>query len=205
MKDISIILRQCPTGTKLFSRSIGNCTLDSVQEDKIIVRNSYDQFQFDKFGCRQGNKDCDLFLRWAIDWNKVYMPKRGELIKVGYDIFVASGKVVDDFPEYLCGVNTITRAVYTIPDTDTNLWHGTPITDEEKFLEVVRGSGFKWCPDTLCLKALFKTFDKVLVRNYGEWIAGFFDKYSNPSFKIIADDTLYSECIPFNKELYDCV
>ena len=40
--DLSLILKDCPKGTKLYCTFLGDVTFQCIEEDRIIIKNDYD-------------------------------------------------------------------------------------------------------------------------------------------------------------------
>lgn len=69
--DLCLILKDCPKDTKLYCTFLGNVIFQYIEEDRIIIKNSYDSWSLLKDGAFNPEGECVLFpSREQRDWSK---------------------------------------------------------------------------------------------------------------------------------------
>ena len=69
--DLCLILKDCPKDTKLYCTFLGDVIFQYIEEDRIIIKNSYDSWSLLKDGAFNPEGECVLFpSREQRDWSK---------------------------------------------------------------------------------------------------------------------------------------
>ena len=73
--DLCLILKDCPKDTKLYCTFLGDVIFQYIEEDRIIIKNSYDSWSLLKDGAFNPEGECVLFpSREQRDWSKFKVP-----------------------------------------------------------------------------------------------------------------------------------
>lgn len=212
MTNIAEILKSCPTGMKLYSPMLGECTLCEIDNnDKcypIIVetfindKTAYMQFTKEGLyinGC--SDSECLLFpSKDQRDWSNFRIPTKAMDIMMFRDksaVFIVkepSNGPVKTIVEYskIFGLrfNTYIHIDYIPASEDM----------KEKLFKVINENGYKWDGKNLVKKKhQFKPFDKVLVRDdiNEEWRVSFYSHETNDDYPYATASGFYIYCIPF--------
>ena len=219
--NIAEILRDMPTGTKLYSPLFGKCSLNEVRtsdwETYPIIINSADTLVgFTKNGHYvNGFEDAEYLLFPSAkmrDWDKFF--KRGDIVynphSQMYAVFECWAN--DDYTEFNTTINYYKDHTFgkeEVCDTDCFV----KANDEQKTLFIAAAEkhyGGKYNPKTLQVepvkvaepKCPFEPFQEVLVRdsNAGIWKAAHFSHYDGENeYPYFTTASAYKQCVP-----YDC-
>ena len=73
--NLSLILKDCPKGTKLYCTFLGDVTFQCIEKDRIIIKNGYDSCSLLKDGTFSSEGECVIFpSREQRDWRKFKVP-----------------------------------------------------------------------------------------------------------------------------------
>lgn len=219
--NIAEILRDMPTGIKLYSPLFGKCEYISVVGDKrpINIRtNNTNDMQYEalteygRYFYGYEEAECSLFPSAGMrDWNKFF--KRGDVVVNEYTglITVFDGWANDDYTEFNTAINH-----YRISDAwgkgdicCTSLFRRA--TDEERAEFIAAAEkhyGGKYNPETLQVepvkvaepKCSFEPFQKVLVRDFCDekWKADYFSHYIGEyEYPYFTTASAYNQCVPY--------
>lgn len=201
------ILKDCPKGTKLYSRFLGSVEFCQITTDnyiEVIGSNGY-YVGFKPNGTYQHseeNAEIDLFpSKNQRDWNKWQRPF------VDGDIIFRK-QVIEGFKFHNIGIykslnnpkatNNMTLYCQLNADNDlykaehdvayANAWRLATEKEKQKLFKALEDNGYKWNPKTKTLEKLKKEkFDlktlkpfesKVLVSTFGKWVPAIFGHYN---------------------------
>lgn len=210
------ILKDCPKGTKFYSRFLGSVefckiTLDNYIE--VIGRNGY-YIGFKPNGIYQHseeNAEIDLFpSKDQRDWSKWHRPfKDGDIVATNDGKYIAIIKN-NGGKYYVCCHPNVNYF-----NIDRSGWFDRLATleEKEKLFAYIKENGYKWNPETKNLEKLKKEkfdpktlqpFDKVLVRDFSnqKWTACLFSHIDNDAYHQFKTSTAlgWYHCIPFNED-----
>jgi hypothetical protein len=214
--NIAEILKDCPKGMKLYSPLFGEVKLYQSKVDIISVFSKDDDGEdvFDTFTENglfySGYSQAESLLSPSSemrDWTKFF--KRGDIVikNGGGMAAVFDGWANDTYTEFnttvnlYCDNNTGEEEVCT-----TLLFRKATEEERNQFIEKVeRILKGKYNPDTLQVEPIkpecpFKSFDKVLVRNYkdAKWNVNFFSYYEDGAeYKYHCLISSYRYCIHY--------
>ena len=214
--DLTEILKDCPKGTKFYSRFLGSVefckiTLDNYIE--VIGKNGY-YINFKPNGIYQyseENAEIDLFpSKDQRDWSKWHRP------------FV-DGDIVTDIEGAVIMYQGITTCGYCgsfasldhrnqfIPHYKSYLGYIRLATEEkQKLFKAIQENGYKWNPETKTLEELkfdpktLQPFDMVLVRDGdgSPWGISWFSHLKESGFLgfSCANQAPWRQCVPYSDD-----
>ena len=215
--NIAEILKDCPRGMKLYSPLFGRVELlsvDDVCDFSITVRTveRKEKACFTKEGCyhsHYSDAECLLLPSSEMrDWTKFF--KRGDVVWSKDNMYaIFEGWVNDDYTKFN---STICFYVFDASFDEE------VVCDTDCFVKAKEGEraafianaekhyNGKYNPDTLQVEpikptCLFKTFDKVLIRDSERqiWIANYFSLYNEEDkyYPYVCMGGSYRYCIPY--------
>lgn len=209
--NIAKILKDCPKGTKLYSPLCGECKLDTVTCESILVESTtFKTLHFNEDGTYyEGYDDAECLLfpsKENRDWSTFQRPFKAGDKDNGYK-WNEETKTLEKLVELKFKVgdkikSIISSSLYTVVDIKDKTYcikndvekHPYPLSlisfSQENLYELVA--------DKFDISIL-KPFDKVLVRNDKScvWRCGLYSHYSVYPFHYICTDTGYKQCIPY--------
>lgn len=224
--DLTEILKECPKGTKLYSRCLGSVefckiTLDNYIE--VIGKNGYYMW-FNPNGTYQHSEESaeiDLFpSKDQRDWLKWHRPiVDGDIVTCVGDkekqIFIVKNSISNNNAYCYVGCSTCNNKLFS-----EGFWlYNRLATEEEKqiLFSKFKKRGYKWNDTTKTLEKLKKEkFDpktlkpfesKVLVSTLGKWVPAIFGHCNKEHALpiIVVGGNVYTKCIPYegNEHLID--
>lgn len=220
--NIAEILRDMPTGIKLYSPLFGKCEYISVVGDKrpINIRtNNTNDMQYEalteygRYFDGYEDAECSLFPSARMrNWNKFF--KRGDIVynphSQMYAVFECWAN--DDYTEFNTTINYYKDHTFGKEEVcDTECF--VKANDEQETLFIAAAeeySGGRYSPETLYIepikvaepKCSFEPFQKVLVRDFCDekWKADYFSHYIGEyEYPYFTTASAYKQCVP-----YDC-
>lgn len=210
--DLTEILKDCPKGTKLYSRCLGSVEFSKITLDnyiKVIGKNGcYIKFKPNGiYEHSEENAEIDLFpSKDQRDWSKWQRP------------FVDGDIVATNDGKYIAIIKNNGGKYYACCHPNVNYFHidrsgcfDRLATEEEKatLFQAIKDNGYKWNPETKTLEKLkfdlkiLQPFDKVLVRQYdvSTWCVDFYSYYDKVNgYAVCTGDVHYDYCIPYNED-----
>lgn len=217
------ILKDCPKGTKFYSRFLGSVefckiTLDNYIE--VIGKNGY-YIGFKPNGTYQHSEESaeiDLFpSKDQRDWSKWHKPfKDGDIVYGNNNCctYISIYKSDRENNSYNYHASLTLYGGFKINNyaDKINLRIATE-EEKQKLFDAIKANGYKWNPETKTLEKLKKEkfdpktlrpFDKVLVRDFSnqKWTACLFSHIDNDAYHQFKTSTAlgWYHCIPFNED-----
>lgn len=177
--DLVELLKECPKGTKFYSRSIGTVTFNCIKSDRVCIKNHKGietaYTKSGKFYYAEEDAEIDLFpSKDQRDWSKWQRPfVEGDVVMYGDDQFAI-------FKEYIKHPETEGLIRYYLyydaknDDYDANdgqAYVQRLATEEEKaeLFQAIKDNGYKWDPETKTLEKViepkFKVGDNIRAKN----------------------------------------
>lgn len=170
------ILKDCPSGTKLYSLTLGEVKLYKIEDDEdypIVIKTMTDlQFRLTQDG-RYSNifdGECILFpSKDQRDWSKFVPPckfKDGDIVATssGLHVFILKKEEIGGKGYCYIGYDLEYNEFF-----QTGLWYFSRLATEEekqKFFDALKLNGYKWNAETKTLEKLiqpkFKVGDKIV-------------------------------------------
>ena len=226
--NLAEILKDCPTGTKLYSTIFGEVTLDKIKEESkhpiifITTGGNNSDVTADGRYYDQWDGECTLFpSKEQRDWSK-FKPtcefKDGDIVatNTGNWIGITTGGRVHSFiPTYCVFGNNREVKLYFGRKEEWGFDRLATEEEKQRLFDAIKERGYKWNAETKTLKKLVKPkfdpktlnpFDKVLVRDFAgtEWSCDLFSYIENiksqeESF-ICTGGISFNFCIPYNDD-----
>lgn len=216
-KEINIaeILKDMPSGRKLWSPLLGEVALSCVNyDDKIypISVRGTDRltYSFTQYGRYYTTEGAELLLfpsRDMKNWSKFF--KEGDVLENTSDEvfpkYVIFKKFVDDKYTTFEAINGIVLGNEPVKYSIQNTLSYSKVEDEEMALEIKKKIQNIVDKKPESSAPEFQPFDKVLVRDFDEqiWIPtffGFFRKDKDKKFPYVTVDGAYKCCIPYSEK-----
>lgn len=218
--DLTKILKDCPKGTKFYSRCLGSVEFCKIPLDNYIevINKNGRYIRFKPNGIYQYSEDdaeIDLFpSKDEHDWSKWQRPfVKGDVVSTacGSNVFIFDKPIHGDCGKCLIGYDFSKDSIF---EKGSYVFNRLATEEEKQLLfDVIKKNGYEWNAETKTLEKLKKEkfdpktlqpFDKVLVRdcdkgNWAHTTFGYIDKKSHYLF--VCDRGLYwNQCIPYNEE-----
>ena len=208
MTNIAEILKDCPTGTKLYSPICGECELFYINKSKGLIETKLKcgriiVFQIDGRSF-DGIGECLLFpSKDNRDWSTFNKPKfkKGDFVVSQYGtIGILNGRKEEEFNTdcTFCSLSDSNRLIIGHAFEPARF-----ATEEEKqkLLIAINNNKYIWDSEKLELRKKeyqFQPFDKVLVRDDMEskWQPAFYGYKKKTSHRMVGGDE-WNYCIPF--------
>ena len=215
-KEINIaeILKDMPSGTRLWSPILGNVMfkgvnygyktypIDVTGTDKL-------DYSFTQSGRYYAIKDAELLLfpsKEMRDWSKVF--KEGDVLENTSDNvfprYVLFEKFIDDKYTTFEAINGIVLGDEPVKYSIQNTLSYSTVTDEDMALEIKKKIQKIIAIKTESSVPELQPFDKVLVRNHDKypWCPAFFGLKSDPGEQCPykTSNGAYRYCIPYNEK-----
>lgn len=232
MINIAEILKDCPSGTKLYSTIHGEVELVDIYHDLIRCKFSRG-ISFVSFHSNgrwiEDVGECVIFpSKDQRDWCKFHRPfKDGDiLITMLGEIFIYQKITTTDFCGSYASLNTYGKFFpYYTSFIESSARFATE-NEKQKFFDAMEANGYRWNAETKAIGQIIpkkfdistlKPFDKVLVRHLNDnvWVASFFSHYEKDlkfgCYPFVTTSLKsFPKCIPYegNEYLlgttYDC-
>lgn len=216
-KEINIaeILKDMPSGRKLWSPLLGEVALSCVNyDDKIypISVRATDrlEYSFTQYGRYYTTEGAELLLfpsKYMKNWSKFF--KEGDVLentsgKV-FPKYVIFKKYLDDKYTTFEATNGIVLGDEAIKYSIRNTLSYSKVEDEDMALEIKKKIQNIVDKKPESSAPEFQPFDKVLVRDFDKqiWIPtffGFFRKDKDKKFSYVTVDGAYKYCIPYSEK-----
>ena len=179
--NVAEILKDCPSGTKLYSIVHGEVELVDVYNDLIRCKFSsgitFISFYSDGRWIENVG-ECILFPSeenrdWS-NFNRAF--KDGDILAVADTVYIYNGiEELSPFPSHYVYAIADKNGLFAI-NTSTKKYGTRFATEEEKniLFEAIKNNGYKWYPDTKSLVKLFKPNFKVgdtIKNKTDKWLA----------------------------------
>lgn len=223
--DLVEILKNCPKGTKLYSKCFGIVEFLKIQKDWILVADYIGSIlKYDKNGkfyYAEESAEIDLFpSKEQRDWNKWHSPfvKGDILVSENGNIVLCSHIDEEQVVYYHCILNCwdkleIHNSAGVGYSYNCNLANDS---QKQKLFDALKKEGYEWDEEKKELKKIeekfdvstLQPFDKVLVQDWQNktWTAALFshchkkhDIYYWDTFVTTAQQS-FPRCVPYNYE-----
>lgn len=181
--DLTKILKDCPSGTKLYSTILGEVELYKIEEDEdypIVIETMTDQrFRLAQDGRHSSifDGECTLFpSKDQRDWSKFVPPCKftdGDIVATssGSQVFILE-RVENDGKGY-CYIGYNFKNNTLFPEGEWLFNRLATEEEKQKLFDAIKSNGYKWNAETKTLEKLiqpkFKVGDKI-VNSFGKYI-----------------------------------
>ena len=218
--DLTEILKDCPKGTKLYSRCLGSVEFSKITLDnyiKIIDKNGY-YIRFKPNGIyelSEENAEIDLFpSKDQRDWSKWHRPfVDGDIFVClnlcGNHIAIYNNAERSNFYGYYVMVANNGSSISIDGFCSGDYYRLATEEEKQKLFDVIKENGYKWNAETKTLEKIKKEkFDpktlkpfesKVLVSTFSNWKPAIFGAYVKEFVSpiVVVGGNTYTKCIPY--------
>lgn len=220
--DLTEILKNCPKGTKFYSRCFGIVNFLKIQKDWILVADYIGSIlKYDKngkFNYAEESAEIDLFpSKDQRDWSKWHRPFiDGDILtytlwnKPTIYIYRENGtRNTSYYAAYSSGTNTFySDATGALAGDIADLRFAND-EEKQKLFDIIKKNGYEWDSEKKELKKIeekfdidtLQEFDRVLARsNNGIWFVDIYSHFCEKDNEFGCVGGIHSQCVPYNDE-----